>query len=95
MVKKAAPPPKEPAVTQPTGPTYAVTLTSVPMDSQVWIDGKLVGNTPLMSVQLVGGDHTDKMKQGDSEISQNIRVGRRSPSRHMWRVSDGSWESGF
>jgi hypothetical protein len=90
---RAAPTPKRvrPAPA-PTGPTYKMSFSSIPLGATVYIDGKKVGNTPLINTPLVAGDHKVRMEGANGTIERTVRAGRRSPARYIWRGSD-QWES--
>lgn len=90
VIKRPAAPVKQ--APAPTGPTYDISFSSVPLGATVYIDGEKAGNTPLFKTPLIGGDHTVRMESGGASIERTIRAGRRSPARYIWRGSD-QWES--
>ena len=78
---------------QPVAKTYPVTFTSVPLGATVYIDGKKAGAAPLPGFGLTSGSHEVRMELNGVSSSTTIRVGRRSPTRHVWRAVDASWEA--
>ena len=84
---KAEPPPA------PTAKTYPVTFTSVPLGATVFIDGQKAGTAPLAGFGLTAGSHEIQMDLNGVKSSTTIRVGRRAPTRHVWRAEDASWEA--
>ncbi len=91
----AAKTPEPVAAPPPSAKTKAITFTSIPMDAEVWIDGKKVGTTPLPGFALSEGSHSVKMVLDGKVIEKSIRVGRRSPVRHVWKAGENKWESGL
>ena len=88
--------PVEPAVKKPEpARTWPVTFTSIPFDAEVFVDGKAMGRTPLMKLEVAEGSRKVRIVSGGETITKTIRVGRRSPTRYVWKVSEGAWESGF
>jgi len=73
------------------GATFEIVIASNPMGADVKVDGKTVGQTPVMALELTEGSHRIDIT-GDSEsTSHTIRVGRRSPKRWVW-VGGDTWE---
>lgn len=66
-----------------------VVITSFPMGVDVAIDGKAMGKTPLIGVELAVGNRTLKMVMGEDSIEEPITVGKHSPTRFVWRVGEG------
>ncbi len=95
-VKKAVPvvvAPVEPPA--PAAKTADVTLGSVPLGAEVFVDGVSKGTTPLTRLALTEGTHQVKMVFGASEIVRDVRVSKRSATRFLWRVETGDWEAGY
>ena len=74
--------------------TFSVTLTSVPLGATVIIDGQPFGRTPVTS-PLSAGSHVIRMEFGGVTSAHSIRVGRRAPSRYVWRSEGDVWDSIF
>jgi len=91
----AAPRPEpSPAPADPSGQTYTVTLSSVPLGADVWVDGAKVGTTPVIGLELSEGPHQVKML-GDAEtVIHTITLGRRSPSGWVWTGGE-NWEERY
>jgi serine/threonine-protein kinase len=62
--------PAAPAASSGTG---VLRLNSLPW-SQVTVDGKPVGNTPLMNLPLPAGAHTIRMVNPDMGLTKTIKV---------------------
>lgn len=63
------------------------------MGGEVFVDGKLVGQTPT-NIALRGGEHEITIKVDGRVESRTIRVGVGDPIRYALRASDGSWIEG-
>lgn len=92
--RPAEPAPQPAPTTRAPKATHRVSLGSLPPDAVVRLDGEKVGITPLM-LRIEGGQHQLRFELGDASIEQSIRVGERSPSRYLWRVSSGKVEAGY
>jgi len=79
----------------PSSATFDVALTSIPMGAAVWVDDVRAGTTPLLGHPLREGAHDVRMTQGPHTITRRVHAGRRSPTRHVWRIEEDQWESGF
>ncbi len=92
-----APAPKpeapEPAPVE-ANPTFVVTFASAPLGADVVVDGRAVGQTPVMGVQLTEGEHSVKMVSDSETIVKTIVVGRRAPNRYVWKGGD-TWEAHY
>lgn len=88
----AAAPAEEPA---PDAATFPIVITSIPPDARVWIDGADRGATPLFGLELTAGRHHLRLEHGDDAIERTITVGRRLPTRYVWKPLEGAWRSGF
>ncbi|MEQ1571759.1 MAG: PEGA domain-containing protein, partial [Myxococcota bacterium] len=73
-------------------PTRDVTFSSVPIGADVYLDGRLVGQTPLVGFPLSEGDHQVKMITDAETLIRGIAVGRRKPGRYVWKGGD-LWET--
>ena len=90
---RPAPAPETPEV-DPNATVYRITLASVPMGADVFVDGAKVGQTPVLNLSLVEGPHQVKMV-GDSETTvKTITLGRRSPTRWVWTGGE-TWEEHY
>lgn len=70
---------------------YSIVIASNPMGADVTVDGRPVGTTPVMNLELVEGRHKIEIT-GDAESTvHTIEVGRRSPKRWVW-VGGEKWE---
>ncbi|MCB9683897.1 MAG: serine/threonine protein kinase [Alphaproteobacteria bacterium] len=74
--------------------TITITFASVPLGADVEVDGKVIGRTPVMGVQLTEGSHTVKMISDSETVVKTIVVGRRNPSRYVWKGGD-AWEAHY
>jgi len=72
-----------------------VIFSSIPLDVEVVLDGEYIGHTPIIRHPVSYGEHTVQMKSPGGSVSREITVGRRSPSRFIWTVSEGHWEATF
>lgn len=74
--------------------SWPLTVSSVPMGAEVYVDGRKIGATPLRGAMIPEGDHTLKVVAGDGRsASKSIRVSERSPRQYIWRADGDSWES--
>jgi cell division septation protein DedD len=88
---KPRPAPTAAPAPDPNAATYTVTLSSVPLGADVFVDGAKVGTTPVAGLSLTEGSHEIKMV-GDAETTiKSITLGRRSPNRWVWTGGD-RWE---
>lgn len=73
---------------------WPLTVSSVPLGADVYIDGKKVGATPLRGVMLPEGEHELKVLTADGRAaSRSVRVSERSPRQYIWRADSDTWES--
>ncbi|MEZ4239042.1 MAG: serine/threonine-protein kinase [Myxococcota bacterium] len=96
-VRPAPAPAPEPAPTPALaaeGRERWLTFSSVPLGADVYLDGELVGRTPLMDVPVTEGKHSVKMVSAGETIVRDIEVGRRNPERFVWKGGD-TWELHF
>jgi serine/threonine protein kinase len=75
--------------------TFPVTFTSVPMNARVVVDGTFVGMTPLLEHPMPAGPHQVRIELGDDATEQTVEVGRRAPTRFVWKVREDAWSSGY
>jgi len=59
--------------------------------ADVLIDGKFVGQTPLLDILVPTGTHQVKMVSDADTLVRNIDVGRRNPVRYVWKGGE-TWE---
>jgi serine/threonine protein kinase len=71
-----------------------LTFSSVPLGADVFLDGKLVGRTPLIGFSVPEGSHQVKMVSDSETLVRTIDVGRRNPVRYVWKGGE-SWEIHF
>jgi hypothetical protein len=60
----------------------------------VFIDGKLVGQTPTIEIPLSDGRHEVKMVSDAESIVRTVDVGRRNPIRYVWKGGQ-AWETHY
>jgi eukaryotic-like serine/threonine-protein kinase len=87
-------PAPDPAPSLDDVPDRWLTFSSVPLGADVYLDGALIGRTPLMDVPVPEGVHTVKMVSTAETIVRDITVGRRNPERFVWKGGD-VWELHF
>ena len=93
VVPDAAPAPEP--VGAPPATLLPVRITSIPMGAEVRVDGRVVGQTPLLDLALPEGAHNVEISADQALIRRTIEVGPGLPDRFVWRVATGSWEKGF
>lgn len=77
---------------KPAAVTYPVSLGSVPMGALIEVDGRDLGNRPILNRPLSKGSHTVVMTFPDgSSGRKRIRVGPDEPKRYVWKGGD-QWE---
>lgn len=80
----------------PAGPVRSIDVRSVPWGARVVVDGRVVGTTPLLGLELPDGDHELVLEMSDGRrTTRSIRVGSRSPSDYRWDVADDRWTAGM
>lgn len=73
-----------------------MTFTSQPFGADVWVDGTSMGKTPLVGLELSPGAHDVRLGLSDGrQISREIRVGGRAPTRYVCKVERDAWEAGY
>jgi serine/threonine-protein kinase len=80
------PPPPPPPVEKVTGPPGFITIDSSPVYSVIFIDGKKLGETPLVHIQLPPGKHAVKAVSPSGAIrttSITIESGKTAPVRRI------------
>lgn len=95
-VAPVSPPPAPVAASPaplPVGPTVPVTFGSVPPDADVRVDGTAIGTTPVVGHPLSQGTHTVTLTLDGRSVTKSIVVDRRAPTRYIWRVDTGAWDS--
>ena len=95
-VRRPAPARSDPRRTAPPEAvsTRTITITSVPMGADLFIDDRAMGQTPLLGHAFPEGTYRLKVVS-DSETSlRTIEIGRRTPSRYVWKGGD-QWEDHY
>ncbi len=69
-----------------------VSFTSKPLGADLRVDGKSLGSTPRLDVELPYGVHQVEMILGEDRIQRQIEVGRHTPARWRWTGGEG-WQS--
>ncbi len=88
--------PSETAPTASATPSWPLTISSVPLGAELWVDGKKVGSTPARDLALSEGEHRLKLVTADGRSSEKtVRVSEHAPSRYIWRADADTWESGI
>jgi serine/threonine protein kinase len=82
-------------VRSPDATRYHLTLVSIPPDASVTVDGRAVGKTNLGDVPVSAGSHVIQMTRGDATIRRSVQVGKRAPTRYIWRVKTNDWKGAF
>ncbi len=85
-------PQPRPLAPAPTGPTYEVTVSSIPLGASVTIDGRAAGTTPVTE-DLTAGSHVVHIEFDGRSNDHSIQVGRRTPKRYLWRSEENEWDS--
>lgn len=76
------------------GPTWPVSVSSVPLGAEVWVDGDRLGVTPLRDAPLTEGAHTIRVVAPDGTASEkSVRISERGPRKYIWNAESGLWES--
>ena len=91
---RATPTPRPSPTPEPPARTHTVTLSSVPMGAEVFLDGRLLGRTPLVDVDVEEGEHTLRMVLEGDEGERQITINRRGATRFIWTVGEG-WQVRF
>jgi serine/threonine protein kinase len=73
----------------------SIGLESRPSGAQVFIDGRLVGATPMAAMGLSLGVHRLEMRKNGHTASRRISVRDGSPTRFIWILEDNDWASGY
>ena len=78
------------------GPTWRITLVSNPLGAEVQLvdQGMDLGRAPVFS-DLPAGTYRVKMSNAADSSMTTIRVGRRMPTRYVWKVAEDRWVSGY
>jgi serine/threonine-protein kinase len=89
------PAPPAPAPAPAVGPPVPVTLNSFPFGAKVFLDGKMVGETPLMSFPVEPGEHTLTMELGGvTSSARKLKIGSKSTAKsYRWVPATGTWET--
>ncbi len=75
---------------------FPITVRSVPWEAVVSLDGRVIGRTPLLDVEVEEGPHRLDLRQGDATLERRIVVGPAGPNDFSWRVAEGEegWKEG-
>jgi serine/threonine protein kinase len=73
--------------------SFGVSFDSEPQGASVYVDGALVGTTPL-TTQLAGSRYAVRIVSDSGEASRQIRVAEHAPTRFIWLGGD-NWVSGY
>jgi serine/threonine-protein kinase len=82
-------PPKPPqptaVVERPSGPPGFITIDSAPVYAVIYIDGKKIGETPLVHISLAPGRHAVRAvsQSGTRTLSITIESGKTAPARRI------------
>jgi eukaryotic-like serine/threonine-protein kinase len=68
-----------------------LTFNSVPLGADVYIDQRLVGQTPVIGVKVTEGTHEVTLLSDFERVTRTIEVSDRKPMRFVWRGGD-AWE---
>jgi len=85
-ITRTRPDRRPPAAPRPTGPPGFITIDSAPVYAVIFIDGKKIGETPLVRIPVAPGKHTVKAvsAQGASRtLSITIQSGKVAPTRRI------------
>lgn len=83
-----------PAPKPEAGPSVKLIFSSAPMGAEVWVDGKHVGQTPLVDVSLTAGSHQVRMTLDGASIERTVKVAARGPTTFVWSGGD-AWEARY
>ncbi len=70
-------------------------LDSNPQGAVVLLDGKRIGETPLLDVEVGLGKHRIRMQKGKQRGSRRIEVRAGAPTHYTWDLKRNRWSSGF
>ena len=73
--------------------SFSVTVDSEPQGAEVFLDGKLVGRTP-MTQTLVTRSYQLRVVSSDGMTERRIDVQAHAPTRFIWLGGD-NWVSGY
>lgn len=93
VAEPVAEPDPVPAAPAPVGPPVAITIRSVPWEARAYLDGRLVGRTPLRGIEVPAGAHELRLEHEGATLTRSIEVGPDAPNDFGWRVAEG--ETGF
>jgi len=82
--KPAVKPPPPPAA--PAGPPGTITIDSTPVYATIYIDGKKLGETPLLDIKLAPGKHSVRAVSssgGTQNLSITIEPGKKARGRRI------------
>ena len=70
--------------------TVAITFRSDPSGAEVWLDGGLVGETPVLGHRLRDGPHSVVLRKDGMEVRRDIEVGEATYTAWRWTLADGA-----
>jgi hypothetical protein len=57
----------------------------------VWVDGKSIGATPVVSAPVTQGPHEIELQLGTAQIRRSINIAPGQPVRFHWGVDSNDW----
>ncbi len=87
-----SPPPKPASSTS--AQAHSCDFNSDPMGAKVFLDGALIGRTPILGYDVITGAHQIEMRLEGRASTLSIDVGRRKPTTFVWTRGEG-WEARY
>ena len=69
-----------------------IQVSSVPLGAQIFVDGVLQGNAPMLALPVTPGEHELRMVLGEAERSRTLSVREDGPRRFIWKVDENVWD---
>ena len=85
---------QRPAPGPPPVALQPITVSSVPLGADLFLDGERLGQTPLLEHLVTPGPHQLRLVSDSETTIRTIEVGRRTPIRYVWKGGD-TWEDHF